>query len=567
MKWLLLNSILFILCTICSAQKTGIELIVEPTEVSVNQTIIITLKYNKDGNIIEKLPSNFIKGYDIQSFSQFVMDNRTGKIEQEFVDQFSGAFTKPGNYKIGPYILRSGNKSYHTKTILVKVTNGPIPSTEDFSRDQLKSQAFGIIERSAEKIYEGEPLILTARAYSKDRTVASPVLRRPYQVNRVVDMHQLMVSESWEELTVKGKKFQSISFERKLMFPTGSGFLEIKPYELFLPFARSNEIIQSNVPRIEVIPLPGNAPKSFIGAVGKFDVSQTVETKKLKEGDVFSLDVVVSGSGNLHNIEKPRLNLSHGMVIYGDPTITEDYIFTTKGAEGKVTFSFNIQVTKEGNQGINPVTISYFDPEKEVYITISADSSTTLHVENNPKFANNVDNPEAETMMKDELAPIAKNSSSYFSNQFYGSTTFWISLASPITLSLLFLLFLRRKEENKQVTKEKELQKSTSHSSKTFLQEAKCAIQEQNIDKFYSSFERALNQLCIGLAKLDPSVVYARQELFMRLEANGIESRQLIEIKDLFDKCDIARFGIPGSSAEQLELVSKIEQLTKDFKA
>src|SRR5690606_17678920 len=229
-------------------------------------------------------------------------------------------------------------------------------------KDQLKKPAFGIIERSSEKLYEGEPLVLAARVYTTFNPTSKPIRKQNYEVSGIVEMYDLLDASNPSAVKIKRKDYITFTYNRKVMFPTGAGVLNFQSFEVLLPDGNNGYSVQSNVPKIEVLPLPPNAPRDFIGAVGNFEINQVVTAKDLKQGDVLTLEVVISGQGNLHNIEKPRIPLKSGMIIYGDPTIEEDFTFTSAGAVGQVTFTYNIQVTKSGDQQIDPVSIAYFDP-------------------------------------------------------------------------------------------------------------------------------------------------------------------------------------------------------------
>ncbi|EPB65477.1 hypothetical protein ANCCEY_15459, partial [Ancylostoma ceylanicum] len=265
MKTIVLN-ICFVLCAFWAwNQKAKVQLIVTPEEVGINQTVTVTIKSNVEGDIVENWPSNFIKGN----------------------------FNKAGKYKFGPFYVKAGNKTYKSNSVTINVITNPTQnSTDDITNKQLRQPAFGIIESSSVKIYEGEPLVLSGRVYSKERTFGRPILRRSFEVDGVNDFYPLQQSESWETVTIKRKNFESFAFERKVMFPVGSGTLSIQPFEIYLPYGSHGFNVLSSVPVVEIIPLPPNPPVEFIGAVGEFEVAQNYVSKTIKQGDIIQIDVV-----------------------------------------------------------------------------------------------------------------------------------------------------------------------------------------------------------------------------------------------------------------------------------
>jgi len=565
MKTIILNSIAILIAFGSFAQRKKVELIVSPDEVSVGQTVSITIRTNMEGELVENLPSNFIKGYGVNTSSSYVQDLNTGEISQEFIMVINGAFSKAGTYKIGPFYMKDGNKSKRSNIVSVKVVNGSIISTDDFSKEQLKKPAFGIIERSAEKVYEGQALVLNARVYSQFSPSGQPLLKRNYEVKGIVESHELgQFSKNYiETVSLKGKSYSTFSYDKRVIFPTTVGKLDVSPFNIMLPYGNNGYDLQSNVPSIEVLPLPNGAPKDFIGGVGKFEVTQKIESKKLKQGDVFTLELIISGEGNLHNLDKPKLPLPAGMVVYGDPTLTEDFTFGSRGAQGSISYTYNIQVTKEGAQKVPAIGISYFDPELEKYVTVVADSALTIDVKGDPKFtapdAQEITTQNQEVSL-DQLAPIALFKESR-KNSLFGTFTFWTSVSLPIALAFCFILFTRFKESNSEVKEVVVKARTTRQQAKELFAEAKTSIGDSQSEAFYAHIEKGMKLLCVVAGKLDPALNYARMELMNALQQQSVNKDQLNTIEEIFTECDNARYGISGNKDEQASLLQKAEYL------
>lgn len=548
-------------------QRKKVELSVTPDEVSVGQNVNITIKSNMEGELVENLPAAFVKGYGVNSYSQYIQDVTTGDMIQEHIIVINGAFSKAGTFTIGPFYVKDGNKSKKSNTVSVKVTNGAVISTEDFSKDQLKKPAFGIIERSSEEVYEGQALVLNARVYSKFSPTGQPLLKRNYEVRGIVESHDLGLSGKnyIESVAIKGKEYSTFSYDKRLIFPTTIGVLDILPYNIMLPYDQQGYDIQSNVPKIKVIPLPAGAPKDFIGGVGKFSVSQKIDTKKLKQGEVFTLDVTISGEGNLHNLDKPKLPLTNGMVVYGDPILTEEYTFGSKGATGSITYSYNVQVTKAGIQHVPSVAISYFDPFLKKYVSIDADSSSTIDVKANPKFeVTNKEELATQTidMTVDNCAPLMKFETS--SNvKTLNTSLLWAGIISPLALAFLVLFILKKREKGADLKEITTKVNAIKLDSKNYLIDAKQHLSTGNNDAFYSSLEKGISKMCIAIAHLDETMIYSRFELIEGLKSKGISAEVIHQITSLFEECDNARYGIQGDSVAKESMLKTLENIQK----
>ena len=72
------------------------------------------------------------------------------------------------------------------------------------------------------------------------------------------------------------------------------------------------------VPKLEfeATPLPAGAPEGFENAVGNFRLSASTAVTEVQEGDPISVDLIVSGSGNLDTLRPPRLENASGWKVY-----------------------------------------------------------------------------------------------------------------------------------------------------------------------------------------------------------------------------------------------------------
>jgi hypothetical protein len=283
----------------------------------------------------------------------------------------------------------------------------------------------------------------------------------------------------------------------------------------------------------------------------------------LKTGDVFIFDVVISGNGNLHNLDKPKLPLPKGMIIYGDPVVTEEFTYGSNGAVGRVTYSYNVQVTKTGSQYIPAISLSYFDPIIEKYVTTKADSSKTIMVDVNPKFdAANVEELAQEALSMDKIAPLSEYKKPS-SAKFFGSLIFWIAITTPVTLATLFLFFSNAKQRTSETKLEVKRSQTKIEIANELLFEAKVDLQAGNITSFYSKLSKSLLACSLAKAKLDVTLYYPRDFIFEALQKNGVQLSTISDLKVTLSKCDEARFGmIEEENADELERNAR-ELLTK----
>lgn len=118
-------------------------------------------------------------------------------------------------------------------------------------------------------------------------------------------------------------------------------------------------------------PLPPGAPEGFDNAIGNFDLKVITGETDLHEGDPVTVEIAVSGSGNLDALNPPKPVDIDGWKLY-DASAQE------RGEErrelsGEVIFRQFMRPLRLQN-AIPPFKLVYFDPAKGSYETIQSDA-------------------------------------------------------------------------------------------------------------------------------------------------------------------------------------------------
>jgi hypothetical protein len=122
---------------------------------------------------------------------------------------------------------------------------------------------------------------------------------------------------------------------------------------------------------VEAKPLPPNAPPGFAGAVGTFTLKVDAKPKKVQAGDPITVTATVTGRGNFDRVTAPTLEDDRGWHMYppSDSFSQDDDV----GISGAKKFETVIS-GKHQQDKIPPFTFSYFDPVKEMYVTLRSDA-------------------------------------------------------------------------------------------------------------------------------------------------------------------------------------------------
>lgn len=445
MRILLFHTIFISLVTFGQTQK--VTLVIQPQVVEVGEVFTITVTSSVQGSLeVDNLPRYFIQDYSIHQGSSQEMDHSTGIVRNKYFTTYSGQITKAGTYNIGPAYVKAGSKTYTSSKVEVKVVQKANMICRGLNDKQLKDPAFGVIESNKKEIYEGEAILLSSKIYSyydpshissyQSYTVSGASTKYP-----IGSTTNIKVGEE----RIKGRQVYAFQYDKNIVFPDAVGSFTVEPFQVNLHQGYKSFPITSASLKLNVKPLPANPPSEFIGAVGRFDLIGSIDQVKLKQGDVFTFELNIEGTGNLQNLEQPKLQLPKGFSVYGDPVTEEDFSITSNGAEGSVRYTYHIQVKESGSSVIFPeVKLAYFDPKKESYVYMSTDEYA-LEVEANKHYIaakHGTGSTKTEVLVK-QPPKDKKSEKRRTPNKL--TPLLWGGVSIPVLAGFFILLYRRRK--------------------------------------------------------------------------------------------------------------------------
>ena len=194
-------------------------------------------------------------------------------------------------------------------------------------------------------------------------------------------------------VTVGGAPYDAVTIRRVALFPTRAGTLELAPMTFtvdllridrqpsndpfgpfFSPFRSRYEDRDVLAPAVEidVRPLPPGAPPSFGGAVGQFEVSTTVDQRRVPAGAPVRVQVAVRGDGNTAAVRAPEIEAPAGFDAY-DPRDQREVFRGGEPLRGVKTFTYTFVPQGGGRFTIPSAPWTYFDPTTGRYVTVQTD--------------------------------------------------------------------------------------------------------------------------------------------------------------------------------------------------
>ena len=388
------------------------------------------------------------------------------------------------------------------------------PRNSEEWKKQAKENIFIRLYTDNTTPYVGEQVFVYAKLYQRINSYGSQVTEMPdFEGFWKQDIELKDGKPQYEEY--QGKQYQTMLIGKYALFPLKEGKQVIDPIKM-------NTLLLVSVPKVvsywgmqiqtmeheqfeynyasnelllDVQPLPQeNKPLDFIGAVGEFELETLVDSLDLQVGNPLHFTTTIRGTGNIMAIQEPVIDFPRQLEVY-DPETKEQISKQSNRVNGSKTYNYILVPTKPGNYTIPGVSFSYFDVNKEDYISLLSDP---IEIKVNGDVLGIVENEldgEGEVEMQKEFDLFDIYKTSMFTDvelNFYDSWRYPLSLASPFVAYFLFLFGARLKEEFKPDTITMKYNRASKEAVKR-LKQAKIYLDQQNQQAFYNEVFDAFN--------------------------------------------------------------------------
>jgi len=405
-KVLTLIVALFAIFSVHAAEEVSFTLNA-PMIASVGEAFRIEFELNAKPDSDSFVPPSF-ENFDIVAGPSVSQGSSVQIINGEMTKSISYAITyvlipqKAGTFAIAPATIGVKKKSYTTQRTMIEVRDGAQGggSAQQGGRNQsesAESRANRTIEKddlllrlelSKKSVYKGEPIRAILKLYSRANIAGSESSKMP--AFNGFWSQQMDIEQGPFRETLNGKVYEAYNIAEYLLYPQQSGTLTIEPAELtvvaqvvvqsnrgFDPFfGGGHEVynvrraLKTPEVKVQVKEFPAGAPASFAGAVGRYNISHRLSSTEVAANSAVTLQLTISGTGNLNFISAPTLSLPTSFELY-DVKSEENLQNSASGSRGYRRFDYPFIVRAEGNYEIAPVEFTYFDLEKKKYVTLA----------------------------------------------------------------------------------------------------------------------------------------------------------------------------------------------------
>jgi len=314
---------------------------VNKTELSLAERLQYTIQIKSDSAIKVSEPSPPV--IELFTFVNMTSSARSSttmsglRVQTEHLKSYTYYYIpqREGTATIPPQNIQIGNKVYSTRKLTVTVVKSvaqapaqgsqPLQPGFDFedpdlpwSANRIAGSTLILAFPQRQKVYKGQPAVVSYYLYT-DQMVRSFNLDDekdfPGYGKSIYEQPKIL---EYETVTHQGKRFQRALIKRLMLLPNETGELQaplVQGRARIYEFGYLNQTVRSNAAWLEVMPLPKDGvPADFSGAVGSFEVSETLSATEISLGEAITFSLRIAGQGNFNQFGHPQFSQSSAQI-------------------------------------------------------------------------------------------------------------------------------------------------------------------------------------------------------------------------------------------------------------
>ena len=567
------------------AQEAKFVAQVTKTTVATGEQFELTFSVNGDAGSFNPPDLNdfqLLSGPNTSNSMEFVNGKATSSSSVSYIL----TPVRVGTFTIGPATAVINGKKMTTNPIKMTVVKGRPVQQQSRSMGggggdvqaprnaDLSKSLFLRADISRNNVYQGQPIILSYRVYTRVDILQSQVTKLPDLTGFWNEDVKATGPASFRIENYKGQRYNVADVKQIILFPDHAGNITIDPFEMnfvarvqasprdFMDQFFGGNVQDINYPAkslpvvVHVKPLPeAGKPAGYSGAVGQFSVEASIDKTHLKANEALNYKIKVTGSGNIKLLKDLNPQFPADFEKY-DPKMTDSVKESAEGVSGTRIYNYLVIPRHKGDFTIAPVTFSYFNPSTGKYVTLTT-KSFKINVEkglneNNVTSLSDDDKEDVKLLNKDiRYLKTGDADLHEEGDSFFGSAGFYLLLLlGPILSAVAFMVRNQMRIKNADVVGVKS--RRASKVAAKHLANANKELRANNTQAFYEAVFKGLygylsDKLNISYADLD------RDKITTALRAKSAKEETIGELLDTLDLCEMARYApVTQISAQQV---------------
>ena len=583
--FIVLISLLTITRLTSQEESVNFEALVSKKSLGLNENLRVDFKMNKDGDNFN--PPSFegfrVVGGPNQSVSNmFVNGKRTfSKTYSYFLSPL-----EKGLITVGQATIEINGKIFKTLPVEVNVSESVEISKDPNDPNYIVNENLHLVaEVSNPKPFLNEGISIVYKLYYSPQInvtnvgeIETPEFENFWSQNIKIPRLQI------ERGSYNGESYNYVTWKKTVLYPQKTGRLEILPLSLDVSvdvptnrrdffgnriYSQVSKKITAGRRVIQVRELPDNAPSSFNGAVGDFDIELTTNKTDLNASESLQATIKISGKGNLKLFSPPSIEAPSSLEKY-DPEYTENVSTNLAGMNGNISNTYTLVPQFQGKYPISSVDFTFFNTSLKKYETLKT-KEIIVNVLEGPTLLTEKVDPQNSTTPSNILPSINQfkfiktkpNLVNISSSSFINSTYFYIIIFLPFFIIILTVIFFKSKKiTDSDLKKYKSI--SANKLARKYLFEAKKNLDKK--DMFYVSLEKAMHNFLKSKLSIETSD-YSKERIQDLLKNRNVDDDTQKLFIRLIENCEFARY-TPASNVainkdyeNAVKVISKLDNL------
>ncbi len=562
------------------------EMQLSKDKLGINERLRVDFEMNKDGDNFN--PPDFTGFRVLMGPSQSISSSWVNGVRSySKTYSYTLAPRSQGRFTIKQATIVIDGKTYKSTPKEVEVTAAVDKPSDQMTADDVADESLHLVaEVSKTGPYLNEALSVVYKLYVSPSISVSnyqPLDNPTYNNFWSQDIPVKRLSA--ENGTYKGKPYRYVILKRVVLYPQKSGKLEIEPLSLEVTvdvptnkrdffggriYSQTTKTVSAGNRTINVKPLPEKGkPVNFSGAVGQFDFSVTTSKTDLNASESLQAKVQVSGKGNLKLFPLPEPNLPGSLEVY-EPEFDENVRTTLSGTQGSVSNNYTIVPSNKGKYPIPAISFTYFDPDTGGYKTLISDE-IMINVKEGPtppstasSSPNSRGKQSVATNSQFNFIKLNPHLTAIGTEEFFGSTRFYLWLLLPLLLIPLAIVFRKKREAIAGDVVGNRIRRANKLARK-YLSKARKEL--GNKEPFYIALEKGLHNYLKAKLKIETSE-FSKDKIASVLDEKQVDASTKEGFIALLKNCEMARYS-PFSEVQMQQDYDKasevISQLDKQL--
>lgn len=500
-------------------------------------------------------PPNF-RGFDVVSGPSTSTSTSitNGNISKTFKVSYGLQPKAVGTFTIGSATVLVNGKTQKTKPLQLKVVKG---SDKSVSADK---QVYVKAVLSDSTAYVGQQLLLTYVLYTT-LDVKQFDVRTEGDFDGFFTEQLRLGKINFTREIIDGVEYYTRPLWKAALFPQQTGTYEIpetvvelgiaKPgarRSFFSSFQVTPRIVRAEAIKIQVKGLPPTT-EPYTGAVGRYRMSATTSKKTLTTDDAIEVRVEILGNGDAKTVAAPRWTLPEGLEMY-DPNVLDDQIKpTNQGVNHSKIFEYLIVAKRAGKYNLQP-TFTFFDTDKNEYVTLRKNLGTVTVVQGSNKT------PQVAAVERQPLAGIfATTTLVQPSPSFYNSWPHLLGLALCFLGGLGLFLYSNYLKKSGQLDPAHLRKDKAKEVAQNQLKQSKLFLDKEDSKGFHQEMITALKTYVTDKYSI-PALHIKKTELLQKLTDTNMTTSDIETFKTILDRSEIAMYA-PGLATEMTDTYNK----------